>query len=210
MLIDYGILGLSGVLIYELIQSRIKSHPIKTNTTLKINKDIYLDLRYFPSLSVSGVTMCGKSYLVENMLKSSTLPITLMNAYENDYNTINCTRINNNIKEYLTNITSDKEPRIIVIDEVYSLDKEALKILTVLLTKNRHYNKYFILIMQSLTKELAPFKSLLSARLVMRQLQSSDYLTSAGTDVTDYLPLKNREFILISDNIYKGKSMSIK
>ena len=174
-----------------------------------LKSKITIDLKYFPSIVISGVTMSGKTYLVHNMIKSSKIPVTILNAYTEDFKGVKCERINNSMKEYLSHILDNNRPEIVVIDEVYSLDKETIKILCDILSKNRHHRKYFILITTNFCKEVAPFKSLVSARIVMRQLQKSDYNTSAGCDISDCLPLKEREFILISNEIVKGHTYDV-
>ena len=213
---SYNILLLI-VILWELM-NKIDKPKFKSNDlyTLTVGyrghfhkRPITIDLKYFPSVVVTGVTMSGKTYLVHNMIKSSKIPVTVLNAYIDDFKGVKCKRINNSMKEYLSHILDNNKPEIVVIDEVYSLDKETIKILSEMLSKNRHHRKYFILITTNFCKEVAPFKSLVSARIVMRQLQKSDYNTSAGCDIIDYLPLKEREFVLISNEVVKGRTYDV-
>ena len=43
----------------------------------------------------------------------------------------------------------------------------------------------------------------------MRAIQVSDINSALGTTIEDYKPLKNREFILLSDDIYWGKTYDV-
>ena len=68
---------------------------------------------------------------------------------------------------------------------------------------------YVICIFQELNKTIVPFKSLFTARVVLRQIQKTDIDSALGTTLEEYKPLKNREFILLSDDIYKGITYSV-
>ena len=68
---------------------------------------------------------------------------------------------------------------------------------------------YIICIFQELNKTVVPFKSLFTARVVLRQIQQSDVNSALGTTLEEYKPLKNREFILLSDDVYSGKTYSV-
>ena len=68
---------------------------------------------------------------------------------------------------------------------------------------------YVICIFQELNKNVVAFKSLFTARVVLRQIQKSDVDSALGTTLEEYKPLKNREFILLSDDIYEGRTYSV-
>lgn len=178
-------------------------------------KNITLDLRMFPSLSITGISGSGKSKMVEYILKHTSLKILLINAYKDDYSDLECYRINNitEIEAFLDKALEglNKEPMLVVFDECLTLlsYKGILKKLHTLLTKNRHMNLYVVCIFQELNKTIVPFKSLFTARVVLRQIQQSDINSALGTTLEEYKPLKNREFILLSDDIYKGKTYSV-
>lgn len=100
---------------------------------------------------------------------------------------------------------------IIVIDEALSLTayKKINEKLKVLLSKNRHKNCAIILLFQELNKTIVPYKSLIAARLSMRLLQQSDYQSALGVSLDSKVTLRNREFILVSNGIYFGKSYNL-
>lgn len=235
MLIDLGILGLTGLILGEMIdvkqlfkygfseiefKRRIKKIKNPDYTFIlgydKNEENILWDTKVFPSLSITGVSNCGKSCLVTYLMKKSNMPITLCNAYKDDFTGIDCTRIEDIVKieefiDYLLNEKSNDEPLLVVFDEMLTLmtyKKIAQKIHT-LLTKNRHKQIYIIALFQELNKNLVPFKSLFTARLVMRQIQKSDVDSALGVTVEDYKPLQNREFILLSDDIYYGRTYDV-
>lgn len=175
-------------------------------------KDITLNLKIFPSLSITGISGSGKTKMVEYILKHTSLRIVLINAYKDDYSDLECSRINNitEIETFLDKALDDlnKEPLLVVFDECLTLlsYKNVSKKLHTLLTKNRHMDLYVICIFQELNKSIVAFKSLFTARVVLRQIQQSDVNSALGTTLEEYKLLKNREFILLSDDIYEGKT----
>ena len=68
--------GKSSVNDYELIVGHCNDFAKKVIT---------VDLKVFPSFSITGISNCGKSKLVEYMLMNTKLPIVLINAYEDDF-----------------------------------------------------------------------------------------------------------------------------
>lgn len=179
-------------------------------------RPIVVDLKVFPSFSITGISNCGKSKLVEYMLMNTKLPIVLINAYEDDFKKVNCRRIVEleAIEEYLNYLLNQKDndqPVLVVFDEALTLMsyKNIAKKIHTLLTKNRHKKIYVVAIFQELNKTIVPFKSLFTARLTMRAIQVSDINSALGTTIEDYKPLKNREFILLSDDIYWGKTYDV-
>lgn len=175
---------------------------------LLVKQPIKLDFKQFPSLSISGVTNSGKSCLVTNLINSTKLDTILVNAYAEDYKSCDCIRVSlEDVNKLLDNCLADKiHNKLIVFDECLTLisNKDIAKKLHLLLTKNRHMNLYIVCIFQELNKYNCSFKSLFASRCAMRHLQKSDTMSSLGTTIEDYSPLKNRQFILISDNIYQG------
>ena len=178
-------------------------------------KNITLNLKMFPSLSITGISGSGKTKMVEYILRHTSLKILLINAYKDDYGDLNCSRINDitEIETFLDKALDglNKEPLLVVFDECLSLlsYKNISKKLHTLLTKNRHMDLYVICIFQELNKTIVPFKSLFTARVVLRQIQKSDIDSALGTTLEEYKPLKNREFILLSDDIYEGRTYSV-
>ena len=235
MLIDYGLFFFAAAaikllldkltvtdLIYDLVNDTFSKLGESSQYNIVLGhsktlsrKNITLDLRMFPSLSITGISGSGKSKMVEYILKHTSLKILLINAYKDDYGDLECARINNitEIEAFLDEALdgNNKEPLLVVFDECLSLlsYKNISKKLHTLLTKNRHMDLYVICIFQELNKTIVPFKSLFTARVVLRQIQRSDIDSALGTTLEQYKPLKNREFILLSDDIYEGKTYSV-
>ena len=235
MLIDYGLFFFTAAaikllldkltitdLIYDLVNDTFSKLGESSQYNIVLGhsktlsrKNITLDLKLFPSLSITGISGSGKSKMVEYILKHTSLKILLINAYKDDYGDLECSRINNitEIEAFLDEALEglNKEPLLVVFDECLSLlsYKNISKKLHTLLTKNRHMDLYVICIFQELNKSVVAFKSLFTARVVLRQIQKSDVDSALGTTLEEYKPLKNREFILLSDNVYEGKTYSV-
>ena len=180
------------------------------------NRAVTLDLKQFPSLSISGITNCGKTKMIEYILKNTKMSKVLLNAYSDDITSVYCKRIVEieeieKYLDYLLLVKSFNKPLLVVIDETLSLlsYKAISKKLHLLLTKNRHKNLFIICLFQELNKYNCPFKSLFASRVAMRAIQTSDIISSLGTSLEEYPRLQNREFILLSDNIYFGKTFDI-
>ena len=226
MLIDYYLLGLTGVLLYEGLNKLTDkiaetNKPKITPTTLVLgynikNKKIPITLEttQFPSLSISGITNSGKSRMVHYLLLNTSMDIVLVNSYSEDYKEVKCKRISLDDTESFLDacLNGEVKDKLIVFDECLTIinNKNCAKKLHTLLTKNRHMNLIVLCIFQELNKTIVPFKSLFSARLTMRMLQASDVASSLGTTIEGYKALKNREFILLSDDIYYGKTYDVK
>lgn len=180
------------------------------------NRAIAIDMREFPSMSITGITKSGKTKMAEYILKNTKMCKVLINAYEDDFLSVYCKRIVEieEIEKYLDYLLLVKRfdnPLLVVIDETLSLlsYKSISKKLHLLLTKNRHKNLFLICLFQELNKYNCPFKSLFASRVAMRAIQTSDIISSLGTSLEEYPRLQNREFILLSDNIYFGKTYDI-
>ena len=235
MLIDYGLFFFTAAaikllldkltitdLIYDLINDTFSKFGESSQYNILLGhsktlsrRNITLNLKLFPSLSITGISGSGKTKMVEYILKHTSLKILLINAYKDDYSDLECLRINNitEIETFLDKALEglNKEPLLVVFDECLSLlsYKNISKKLHTLLTKNRHMDLYVICIFQELNKTIVPFKSLFTARVVLRQIQQSDVNSALGTTLEEYKSLKNREFILLSDDIYEGKTFFV-
>ena len=181
-----------------------------------LKRQIKVDFKVFPSLSITGISNCGKSKMVEYIMQNSLMDKVLINAYKDDFKGVKCRRITNieKIEKYLDYLLEERkaeEPLLLIFDECLTLMsyKNIAKKLHTLLTKNRHMNVYVICIFQELNKTIVPFKSLFTARVVMRQIQASDVNSALGTTLEEYKPLQNREFILLSDDLYRGKTYDV-
>lgn len=226
MLVDLYILILIAVITYNLsdkyITGMITSRCISNKYELILGHDILrkkitLNLKEFPSLSITGITGSGKSCLISIALTKNKADKVLLNAYQEDYSNIYFKKRITDIEkieqylDYLLEIDRLDHFTIIVIDEALSLTayKKINDKLKVLLSKNRHKNCAIVLLFQELNKTIVPYKSLIAARLSMRLLQQSDYQSALGISLDGGITLQNREFILVSDNIYKGKSYNL-
>ena len=139
----------------------------------------------------------------------------LLNAFRDDFKSINCLRINDpeQILHFLENIkdTYQKEPLFIVIDEmlVLCMNKKINNGILNLLATGRHYNIFLIGISQKGTKQDIPFKDLFNARLTFRQVEQSSYGAILGYYPEENLKLNKQEFILFSDDIYRGRTYDL-
>ena len=102
------------------------------------------------------------------------------------------------------------KPLYIVIDEllVCCMDKKINNAIKDLLAIGRHYNVFVIGIAQRGTKTDLSFKDLFNARMTFRQVEDSSYRAILGVSVEER-NLKKREFIIMSDDVYYGKSYDI-
>ena len=102
------------------------------------------------------------------------------------------------------------KPLYIVIDEllVCCTDKKINNAIKDLLAVGRHYNIFIIGIAQRGTKTDLSFKDLFNARMTFRQVENSSYQAILGCSIEDKR-LNKREFILMSDDIYYGKTYDI-
>lgn len=173
--------------------------------------EIIVDMLKTPHIGIQGLSNVGKSKCVEIMLKNlkDKADIILINCFKNDFKSINSRRINNpsDILEYLQNCLYTKErPLYIVIDEILVLsnDKKISKAIADLLGQARHYNIYIIAISQSMLKESCSYKNLFNVRMSFKMIDKSSIRAFLGVDVDE--TLSQREFIVYSDRLIKGKS----
>lgn len=172
--------------------------------------NIISDMLKTPHVGVQGLSNTGKSKCVELMLKNiKGADIILLNCFKNDFKSINSRRINNpnEILEYLKNcLYVHIMPCYIVIDEILVLsnDKKISKAISDLLAQARHYNIYIIAISQSMLKESCSYKHLFNTRISFKMIDKSSIRAFIGFDID--AELSQREFIMYSDRIIKGKS----
>lgn len=228
MLVDLYLYFLVAVIVYNLSDKyvpNIKRRKVPSNEHELVlghdkslfKRQITLNMKEFPSLSIVGVTNSGKSCLIAGALMKNKADKVLLNAYDDDYSNVYFKKRITDVDQveryldYLLEIDRLDHFTIIVIDEALSLIayKSLSNKLRILLSKNRHKNLAVILIFQELNKTLVPYKSLIASRLSMRLLQQSDYQSALGTSLDAPVTLQNREFIIVSDSIYKGKSYNL-
>ena len=226
MLIDYALLTGVGIAIYELSKSLL-SHLGSSRNCFKddyvlvighakglFKTPIIVDMKTTPHLLCCGLSGQGKSRCIEYAIKDKD--VVLLNAFEDDFKSIKARRIigNENILRYLEMLVREpykrNKPLYIVIDEllVCCMDKKINNAIKDLLAIGRHYNIFVIGIAQRDTKTDLSFKDLFNARMTFRQVENSSYQAILGCSVEDKR-LNKREFILMSDDLYYGKSYDI-
>lgn len=175
-------------------------------------KDIIVDMRLTPHLLVSGLSGQGKSKAVEYMMKDKKCVI--LNCFSEDFKSLNCKKVNNikEVENILLRALKTKKlnkPFYIVIDEllVLSNNKRIMNIIKQLLAIARHKNIYLIGISQrGLSIELS-FKNLFNTRMTFRQIEETSYRAVLGINIEKQL--NKREFVVVSDGIYFGKTYNV-
>ena len=168
-----------------------------------------------PHLLITGLSGQGKSRMVRTMLLNiRNADIIVCNAYQDDYKDIRGKFINGeeNIKVYLKSIIESpatrERPLYIVFEELATIkDKDNIKLIKELLCVARHYNIFVVGVIQIATKEELKFKSYFNARLSFRQLDDSAYRVVLCTNLDRVL--NKREFALLSDDLYYGRTYNI-
>ena len=226
LLIDYGLLVAAGLLTYSVVDaiiSPICGRRISCNDDKILvvgyekglfKKPITVDMNVTPHLLCCGLSGQGKSKCIEYAVRGKD--VVLLNAFEDDFKSIKARRIigNENILHYLETLVREPykrdKPLYIVIDEllVCCMDKKINNAIKDLLAIGRHYNVFIIGIAQRGTKTDLSFKDLFNARMTFRQVEESSYRAILGVSVEER-NLKKREFIIMSDDVYYGKSYDI-
>ena len=176
---------------------------------------IIVDMKKMPHLLIVGLSNSGKSKIAEYALRGKDC--ILLNTFRDDYKSIKGRRIvgNDKILRYLQNTLSNiyyrDKPFFILIDEilVLSKDKKINTAIQDLLSIARHYNIFLICISQAGQKECVSYKHLFNCRLCMRMVNSADYSVVLGV-TPDNTTLVQRQFYLLSDDLYKGTSYLLK
>ena len=220
MLIDIFNYFLLGSILYSVFNKLDYHTNIKENDyTLTVgyngilHRKIVIDMKLTPHLLVCGLSGQGKSKCIEYAMRNKKC--ILLNAFRDDFSSINCIRINdiNQILEFLENIKDkyQEKPLFIVIDEmlVLCMNKKITKSILDLLAVGRHYNIFLIGIAQRGTKQDIPFKDLFNARLTFRQVEQSSYGAILGYYPEENFKLNKQEFILFSDDIYRGRTYDL-
>ena len=226
MLIDVGLILGIGLLMYELSEPLLSHlggsrNRFKNDYVLVIGHSkglfktpITVDMRTTPHLLCCGLSGQGKSRCIEYAIKDKD--VILLNAFKDDFKAVKARKIigNENILHFLENIIKEPykrdKPLYIVIDEllVCCTDKKINNAIKDLLAVGRHYNIFIIGIAQRGTKTDLSFKDLFNSRMTFRQVESSSYQAILGCSIEDKR-LNKREFILMSDDIYYGKTYDI-
>ena len=203
----------------EIVASRFKTYDeyslvlgYRRKGPFKI--PISVSMLVCPHLLIAGLSSNGKTKCVEYAIKDKS-NVVILNAFSEDFKSCKCRRIigNDKILKFLTGLLENpykrKTPLYVVIDELLVLcaDKKITKAITDLLATARHWNIFIIGVSQVATKNDIGFKQLFNSRCTFRQVDSSSYSTVLGTTVEE--KLKKREFLLYSDDVYKGRTYDV-
>ena len=194
---------------------KLKPTELLTGYDEKTEKPIVVDMLKTPHLLITGLSGQGKSRMVRTMLLNiRNADIIICNAYKEDYKKVRGRFINGeeNIKVYLKSIIESpvvrERPLYIVFEELATIkDKDNIKMIKELLCIARHYNIFIVGVIQIATKEELKFKSYFNARLSFRQLDDSAYRVVLCTSLDRVL--NKREFALLSDSLYYGRTYNI-
>ena len=175
---------------------------------------VIVDMKVTPHIGVVGLSNSGKTKCVELMLRNlKGVNIDIINSLKDDFSGIRANKINgvDNIIDYFYYLIHDEKvykiPRYVVIDEYNLLShiKGVDDIISDLLRQSRHRNIFIILIAQQLQLEYCKFKELFNARLCFKQINNMSYYSFLGQTI-DNIILKQREFILLHQNLEYGKT----
>lgn len=228
MLIDIGLFVGTYYLVYKAVDKTNIADVITRSSKKELTeydlvigysgkvfkKPIVVNMKSTPHLLCCGLSGQGKSRCIEYAVKGKD--VVLLNAFEDDFQAIKGRRIigNANILKYLESLTREpykrEKPLYIVIDEMLSccIDKKISEAIKNLLSFCRHMNIYIIGISVRGNKSDLSFKDLFNCRMTFRQVESSAYSTILGYSVEDKR-LNKREFILASDDLYKGMTYDV-
>ena len=191
------------------------------NTTLLVGYDEYLnpitvDMLRTPHIGIMGLSNMGKSKCAECMLKNlKGARITLVNAFRKDFSSINAKRINGleEIKNFLQAELKDKSyrkiPHYVVIDEcnVLSMETGIDKLIKGLLAQARHFNLYFICILQLANKNDCAYKNLFNTRISFKHIDTDLIKVFVGSSPENIL--RQQEFFMYSLDYYQGRTYNI-
>lgn len=181
------------------------------------DKPIIVNMLKTPHLLFTGLSLQGKSRCLKVVLKNLRgADIILCNAFWEDFKDINfrkCLYTEQEMLKYISFLVDKKEkmkrPLYVVLEELGTIkNKILLQKIQELLLVGRHYNIFVIGVIQIATKEDLKFKSYFNVRCSFKQLDDSAYRVVLSTAPSDLL--QSREFYLLSDNLYKGKTYNIK
>lgn len=233
MLIDIGLIGLTGLLVGEgiiMAKDKVRKYIGRVNRVDNLSQyellaghsrdgDIIIDMKIVPHVLVAGLSNNGKTKCAELMLKDK-LNVLLINCYQEDFSSLtNAKRVNNmdDIEQVLKSILEANKyyniPLYVCIDEILMLcrNKKINDLIMQLLAVGRHMNVFVISIVQIATKNNLPFKDLHNARITFKQLEPSAYrvvIPAIPEDINTNL--QQREFICYyQDGIVNGVTYNI-
>lgn len=167
---------------------------------------IKADMILAPHLLISGLSGQGKTGQLRVIIKDilNRADVVMCNAFKEDFKDIKgITHIQeeDKIVDFLYEIYNAKEyrkrPLYIVLEEMMTLkSKDFVAVTKMLLAQARHWNVYFIGVVQIGTKEETKFKDLFNSRITFRQVEDSGYKTVLGSSVDE--KLEKREFYTVT------------
>lgn len=176
---------------------------------------IIADMNICPHMLISGLPNSGKSKCVYIMLKNMRKAnIVIYGGFKEDYKDIPYREIigeknlNTFLDSLLNNLYKRKVPLYIVLEELGTIrNKKTKDKIQELLCIARHYNIFVIGVIQIATKENCSFKDLFNTRITFKQIGEQNYRVILGMPIEEeYRNLQQREFIMLSDKLYKGKT----
>ena len=178
---------------------------------------LIVDMKQTPHLLITGLSGQGKTGLLRGIIKSITnADVVLCNGFADDFKDFDIQHLlgEENISDFIQNLLDSKEvqkkPLYIILEELGTIqDKKLLKYIQELLMIGRHYNIYLIGIIQVSKSEDVKFKTFFNARLTFRQVDDSSYRVVLGASPKDENILGKREFYLLTDSLYKGRTYTV-
>lgn len=173
------------------------------------------DMLITPHVGIQGISNCGKTKMVELMLRNlNNADFVLLNVMQKDFKKNKALkRINNfkEIEEYLNDLVDNKHirerPLYLVFDELNVLGKEHKGInnaIAAVLSQARHFNIFLIALGQSLLKEDCPYKQRFNVKV---SFTASTSAINAFIDTKiEKIELQQREFIYKDGKVKRGKS----
>ena len=173
---------------------------------------IIVDMLKTPHLLICGLSGSGKSAMIRGIIANLDTKVIMLNGFLDDYKDLNNILhiqqeeiILKRLEGLLKNPYKREKPLYIFFEELATIkNKKIIQALKELLCIARHYNIFLIGLIQISTKEELACKSYFNARCSFRQIDSSSYSVALGVNVGD--PLPKREFYVISDDLYRGRT----
>lgn len=176
---------------------------------------IVADMNICPHVLISGLPNSGKSKCVYIMLKNlRKANIVIFGGFKEDYIGISYREIigednlNTFLDSVLNNLYKREIPLYIILEELGTIrNKKTKDKIQELLCIARHYNIFIIGVIQIATKENCSFKDLFNTRITFKQIGEQNYRVILGMPIDEeYRNLIQKEFIMLSDKLYFGKT----
>ena len=204
---------------YKLLREEKYNYVDLQPTKLLIGYDnlkhkIIADMLICPHVLISGLPNSGKSKCVYVMLKNlRKANIIIYSGFKEDYKGINYREIigednlNTFLDSILNNLYKREVPLYIVLEELGTIrNKKTKDKIQELLCIARHYNIFVVGVIQIATKENCSFKDLFNTRISFKQIGEQNYRVLLGMPLEEYKQLQQKEFIMLSDKLYNGKT----